>query len=71
MCSHICCQKLAPELTYAAHGGAFPIRLKGLDFSNPIGVIVVSGLPQDHDHQLVVDACRKVLGSKETSSVRE
>ena len=37
-------QKLAPELTYAAHGGAFPIRLKGLDFTNPIGVIVVSGL---------------------------
>ncbi|KZW03460.1 hypothetical protein EXIGLDRAFT_758813 [Exidia glandulosa HHB12029] len=62
-------QKLAPELTYAAHGGALPIRLKGMDFTNPVGVIVVSGLPQEQDHQLVVDACRKVLGSKETSSV--
>lgn len=63
-------QKLAPELAYAAHGGAFPIRLRGMDFTSPVGVIVVSGLPQEDDHQLVVDACRRVLGSQETSSVR-
>ncbi|KAH7098696.1 hypothetical protein BKA62DRAFT_674072 [Auriculariales sp. MPI-PUGE-AT-0066] len=61
--------KIAPELDYAAHGGAVPIRLRGLDFTNPIGVIVVSGLAQDQDHQLVIDACRKVLGSQATSSV--
>lgn len=35
----------------------------------PFGVIVVSGLRQDQDHQLVVDACRKVLKSQETSKV--
>lgn len=64
-------KKLAPELDYVAHGGGFPIRLKGQEFTNPIGVIVVSGLPQEQDHQLVVDACRKVLGKQETSSVVE
>ncbi|KZV82937.1 hypothetical protein EXIGLDRAFT_843338 [Exidia glandulosa HHB12029] len=62
-------QKLAAELTYAAHGGALPIRLKGMDLTNPVGVIVVSGLPQEQDHQLVFDACRKVLWSREMSSV--
>ncbi|EJD42509.1 hypothetical protein AURDEDRAFT_89434 [Auricularia subglabra TFB-10046 SS5] len=62
--------KLAPELNFVAHGGALPIRLRGLDFTNPIGAIVVSGLPQEDDHQLVVDACRKVLSLQGTSSVR-
>jgi uncharacterized protein (UPF0303 family) len=62
-------KKYAPELDYVCHGGALPIRIKGLNFTNPIGAIVVSGLPQEQDHQLVVDACRKVLGSSATSSV--
>jgi uncharacterized protein (UPF0303 family) len=44
---------------YAAHGGAFPILLKG---TGCIGTVAVSGLPQRDDHQLVVDAIDKVLG---------
>ncbi|WOO78549.1 UPF0303 protein [Vanrija pseudolonga] len=40
---------------YACHGGGFPIYLANND-SGPIGAIVVSGLPQLDDHQLIVDA---------------
>jgi uncharacterized protein (UPF0303 family) len=43
---------------YAAHGGAFPILLKG---TGCIGTVAVSGLPQRDDHQLVVDAIEQVL----------
>jgi len=44
---------------YAAHGGAFPILLRG---TGCIGTVAVSGLPQRDDHQLVVDALGAVLG---------
>ena len=44
---------------YAAHGGAFPIILRG---TGCIGTVAVSGLPQRDDHQLVVDAIKQVLG---------
>ena len=47
-----------PERDYAAHGGGFPIILKA---AGCIGAIVVSGLPQREDHQMVVDALAKVL----------
>ena len=46
-----------PEADFAAHGGAFPLRLAD---EGPIGVVVVSGLPQVDDHRLVVE----VLGSR-------
>jgi len=40
---------------YAAHGGAFPILVRSV---GPVGVVVVSGLPQIDDHRMVVDALR-------------
>ncbi|KAH8801901.1 hypothetical protein DL96DRAFT_1538189 [Flagelloscypha sp. PMI_526] len=59
---------LVPEADYAIHGGAFPILLQG-HVNQAIGVVAVSGLPQAHDHQLVVDSIRSVLGSESQSSV--
>src|SRR5215218_5022367 len=40
---------------YAAHGGAFPILVRSV---GPVGVVVVSGLPQADDHRMVVAAIR-------------
>jgi uncharacterized protein (UPF0303 family) len=37
---------------YAAHGGAFPLRIRGV--SGILGVLTVSGLPQAEDHALAV-----------------
>lgn len=37
---------------YAAHGGAFPILVRG----SMVGIAGVSGLPQRDDHALVVEA---------------
>ncbi|KAF2205801.1 hypothetical protein GQ43DRAFT_210051 [Delitschia confertaspora ATCC 74209] len=39
---------------YAIHGGAYPIFVKGVE--GVVGVIVVSGLKQEQDHQIVVKA---------------
>jgi uncharacterized protein (UPF0303 family) len=41
---------------YAAHGGAFPIRVEG---AGMVAVVTVSGLPQADDHALVVEALRE------------
>ena len=43
---------------YAAHGGGFPIFLAG---SECVGTIIVSGLPQREDHNLVVTAIAEHL----------
>ena len=43
---------------YAAHGGAFPVIVKGV---GPVGVVAVSGLPQLEDHELVVNQLREFL----------
>jgi uncharacterized protein (UPF0303 family) len=48
---------LDPQL-YAAHGGAFPVIVRDV---GPIGVVVVSGLPQLEDHRMVVAALRAHL----------
>ena len=43
---------------FAAHGGAFPVRIAGVGV---IGVVAVSGLPQADDHALVVEALATLL----------
>ena len=45
---------------YCAHGGSFPIRIKN---SGVVGAVTVSGLAQEIDHQLAVDALREVMKS--------
>ena len=44
---------------YAAHGGGFPVIVRSV---GPVGVVVVSGLPQLEDHRMVVSALRAHLG---------
>ncbi len=44
---------------YKAHGGAFPLLLRG---TGMVGTITVSGLPEAEDHALVVGALQKMLG---------
>ena len=45
-------------IDYAAHGGGFPIRLKGGPI---IGCVTVSNLPQREDHKLAVEAIARHL----------
>lgn len=49
--------RLDPAL-YAAHGGAFPLIVRG---TGVIGTVSVSGLPQEEDHRLVVQVLREFL----------
>lgn len=44
---------------YAIHGGGFPIRVANVD--QIVGVIVVSGLKQEHDHQVIVEVVQDFL----------
>jgi uncharacterized protein (UPF0303 family) len=46
-------------LKYAAHGGAFPIRIRDVGV---IGTITVSGLPQADDHAFVTEMIATYLG---------
>lgn len=48
----------ASPYEFAAHGGAFPIKIEG---SGVIGVITVSGLAQEEDHHLIVEVLAKFL----------
>ena len=43
---------------FAAHGGAFPLLVRGV---GPVGVVAVSGLPQLDDHRMVTEAIRQHL----------
>jgi uncharacterized protein (UPF0303 family) len=52
---------LIPESQYAPHGGCFPIIIKD---TGVVGAITISGLAQEEDHKLVVQAIRDYL-SKE------
>ena len=48
---------LDPE-RYAAHGGAFPLRVDG----EVVGVVGVSGLAQQDDHALIIEGLTSYLG---------
>ncbi|PWY97313.1 hypothetical protein BCV70DRAFT_68482 [Testicularia cyperi] len=55
---------LGPD--YAAHGGAFPINVKHCS-TGPIGALVVSGLSQDKDHQLCVNAIQSLIAKSSSA----
>ncbi|MEU6059731.1 heme-degrading domain-containing protein [Streptomyces sp. NPDC047097] len=44
---------------YAAHGGSFPLAVRG---AGVVGTVTVSGLPQLDDHALVVEALTRFTG---------
>ena len=43
---------------YAPHGGGFPLLVRG---TGRVGVVLVSGLPQQDDHALIVEALEAFL----------
>ena len=49
---------LLDENEFAAHGGAFPVIVRGVGV---VGTVTVSGLPQEEDHRLVVSVLRAFL----------
>ncbi len=52
---------LVPESEVAAHGGSFPVIIKG---TGVIGTITVSGLSSEEDHKVVVETIRSYLASR-------
>ena len=46
---------------YAPHGGGFPLIVAG---TGPVGVVLVSGLPQEQDHALIVEALEAHLATR-------
>ncbi len=50
------------EQEYAAHGGSFPLTVAGV---GPVGTVTISGLPQEQDHALVVEALEQVFDSQQ------
>ena len=49
------------ERRYAAHGGAFPVLVRGVGM---VATVAVSGLSQKEDHDLAVDALRALAGGE-------
>jgi uncharacterized protein (UPF0303 family) len=52
--------RLDPD-EYAAHGGVFPVLVRGV---GPVGTVGVSGLPQADDHAFVVEQLALFLAGK-------
>jgi uncharacterized protein (UPF0303 family) len=52
---------LLDPTVFAAHGGAFPVIVRG---TGMVGTVAVSGLPQEEDHRLVVGVLREFLGTR-------
>ncbi|KAJ5650715.1 uncharacterized protein N7484_004438 [Penicillium longicatenatum] len=44
---------------YAIHGGGYPIRVRGVD--GVVAVVVVSGLKQEDDHQVVAETIKELI----------
>lgn len=44
---------------YAIHGGGFPVRVQGVE--GIVAVVVVSGLKQEQDHGIIVQAVQEFL----------
>ena len=51
-------QMLLDPREFAAHGGAFPLIVRG---AGVVGTVTVSGLPQVDDHRLVVRVLREFV----------
>ena len=49
---------LLDEREFAAHGGSFPVIVRGVGV---VGTVTVSGLPQEEDHRFVVSVLRAFL----------
>jgi len=45
---------------YAAHGGGFPIMVRGVGL---VGTLTVSGIPQAEDHRLAVESIEQFLAT--------
>ena len=58
-------QALVDEREFAAHGGAFPLNVRGVGL---VGTVTVSGLPQLEDHRLVVRVLRELAARPTTAS---
>jgi uncharacterized protein (UPF0303 family) len=54
-----------PAAEFAAHGGCFPVVVRGVGF---VGTVTVSGLPQKDDHDLVVESIREFLADRQVAS---
>jgi uncharacterized protein (UPF0303 family) len=50
---------MLPPFEYAAHGGSFPVTVRG---TGVVGAVTVSGLPQLEDHRFVVEQLHAFLG---------
>lgn len=50
-----------PFPEYAPHGGGFPLIVDG---TGPVGVAIVSGLPQQDDHALIVECLEAFIAAK-------
>ena len=48
---------MEPRL-FAAHGGAFPIRIREVGV---VGSVAVSGLPQAEDHAFVIEVIEALI----------
>ena len=44
---------------YAIHGGGWPVRVRGVE--GVVAVVVVSGLKQEQDHAVIIQAVAEML----------